>query len=132
MKLADAPNSGHRIWPIQSQVPGVGRITNYAETLIQVFTKSAWRCYQGLLDPAINPLGWGIDQAFPNACLKGRVAILDMFTQTKNLQRSYLYPAAKAQADAYWAKYPIWNRLRVEVCDHRTILPMMLCPWMAD
>lgn len=57
MALTDAPASPHHASGNLMQHPGIGRVSDYAETLLQFYTKSAFICYQGLLDPVVNPHG---------------------------------------------------------------------------
>lgn len=49
---------------------------NFVDILFAIFTVQAWDCWISILDPNVNPSGWGYDLIFKRAC-RMRIGVLD-------------------------------------------------------
>lgn len=62
---------------ITFQQPGVGRLTDYTESMVQVFQREAWKRFWCVLDGDRNPWGWGTGDILRSVCKIRRMGIVD-------------------------------------------------------
>jgi hypothetical protein len=56
--------------------PCIVHEVNFIDMLFAIFTRKAWVCWVSIMDPLVNPSGWGYDLVFKRKC-KVRLGVLD-------------------------------------------------------
>jgi Protein of unknown function (DUF707) len=77
--------------------------TDFVNVMLAVYTRQAWECWQGLVDPAHNMYGWGMDVAMSTLCGTPS-GILDAFQSHHPRARrgTRTYPAQTAKEQMEW------------------------------
>lgn len=80
-----APLGMERLWPGRNTTEALegfrpwkgGALVHFIEVQATVFTARAWSCFWALLEPSINPHGWGHDLGFYRLCGRPRMGVLN-------------------------------------------------------
>lgn len=83
----------------------VGRYTNLVEFQFTLMTPGSFRCFRGMIEPDINPRGWGLDRAFVTMCPGHCLGVLDTVTMLDTSKCSYGCEAARAEMQAYTVRH---------------------------
>lgn len=86
---------GYGRFTIMAKHQGVspGRLVNYIELQMDMFTREYFACLQDVADDK-NNMGWGLSEALPKLC-PGALGLIDDMTMAKRYMFSYNYGEAK-------------------------------------
>lgn len=89
----------------------VGRLTDFVDFMVAVYTGEAWARYWSILEADRNPWGWGYHHFLGSVCGIRRMGIVDCETVT-HLYKNSWRTSAPADKEATFEKYRGFERAR--------------------